>query len=332
MRRRPRRVFWSLLAALTLLPPLAARDASAADPPMSAAERRRAHALYDEAEKLVDAERWADALAKLEALVAVNRVTETPVVVFYTGLCKANLGRLRESLTDYKRAREALAADKHMPAKERKLLDDKLATGIGDLEGRIPKVVVHRPAGDADGELHLTLDGAGVEAADVIDKPLPLDPGEHKLSATAPAKKPFEKDFTLTERQTFELTLELESDAPPPKPAPPPPPPPPPPSTGQKTVGYIVLGVGAAALVGGGTHVILDRVVGNKDDNADLVTAAIGGAGVLGVGVGIVLLATAPSSAPKADAAGRAPSPAPGLRFGGGPTPSGASFWLGGSF
>jgi hypothetical protein len=330
MRRRPSRASWPLLTALALLPALAPRAASAETPvTMTAAERRRARALYDEAEKLVDAERWADALAKLEALAAINKATETPVVVFYTGLCKANLGRLRESLQDYKRARERLAADARFPARERKLLEEKLDVGVADLEGRIPRLTLRRRPGDPEGEgLTVRVDDAEVEPASVLDKPYPLDPGEHRVRAELASMKPFEKEFTLAEKQSLELRLDFEPVAKPPPPKPPPPPPPPPPSGTQKTIGYLALGVGGAALVGGGVHATFDRVLGDKDKNADLVTIAVGGGGLLGVGVGIVLLATAPSAAPKAGSA----APAPGLRVGGGPSRGGASVWLGGSF
>jgi tetratricopeptide (TPR) repeat protein len=340
MRRRPRRAFWPLLVVLAFSPSLAPRDASAADPPMSAAARRRARALYDEAEKFVDAERWADALAKLEALVAVNKATETPVVIFYTGLCKANLGRLRESLQDYRRARVLLAADSRSPARERALLDEKLGGGIDDLEGRIPRLTLRRPPGGPEGTPKLSIDGAEIDPATSIDKPLPLDPGDHKLRAElASAAKPFEKDFSLAEKQALELSLDFEP-VPPPKPPPPKPKPPEPAPTGgaQKFFGYAALGLGGASLVGAGAHVTFDRVLGNNEKNADLVSLALGGGGLLGVGAGIVLLVTAPSPPPAVGAAPRPaaglapPAPPPGLRFGGGPSRDGASFWLGGSF
>ncbi|HEU4404026.1 MAG TPA: hypothetical protein VFS43_01845 [Polyangiaceae bacterium] len=329
MRRRPSRAPWPLLAALALLPALAPRAASAEAPvTMTAAERRRARALYDEAEKHVDAERWADALAKLEALAAINKATETPVVVFYTGLCKANLGRLRESLQDYKRALELLAAAR-APARERKLLEEQLDVGVADLEARIPRVTLRRRPGDPAGEgLKLSVDGAELEPASALDKPHPLDPGEHRLRAELAAMKPFEKEFTLAERQSLELSLDFEPVERPKPPKPKPPPPPPPPSGAQKAFGYVALGLGGAALVGGGVHVALDRFVGDKDKNADLVSLGLGGGGLLGVGAGIVLLATAPSAGPEAGAA----APAPGLRFGGGPSRGGASAWVGGSF
>ncbi len=305
---------------------------------MKAAERQRARVLYDEAEKLVQATRWADALAKLEALTAVHKATETPVVVFYIALCKANLGRLRESLQDYKKARALLAADARFPAKERAALEEKLGVGATDLEARLPKVTVRLEPGDpAAGELHLTLDGAEVDAALLVDKPFALDPGDHKLGAEAPARKPVERAFALREGQALDVPLGFAPVAVP-KPPPakkPPPPPPPPPSGLQKTLGYVVLGLGGAALVAGGTHVTLDRFVGNDKENADLVTLGLGGGGLVGVGVGIVLLATAPSAprAPRAGFAGPATAAPPGLRWGAGPARGGgASLWVGGSF
>lgn len=340
MRRRPGRALWPLLAALALAPTLAPRVASA-DTPLSAADRRRARALYDEAEKFVDAERWADALGKLEALAALGKATETPVVVFYIGLCKANLGRLRESLQDYRRARELLAADARSPAKERKLLEEKLNVGVDDLDARIPRVTLRRQPGDPPTDaLRVTVDGAEVEAASVVDAPLPLDPGEHRVAAEAPSRKPVERAFTLAERQALEVRLDFAPVAARPAPRAPAPPPPPPPSGGtQRALGYAALALGAAGVIAGGVHVTLDRFAGNDEKNADLVTIGAGGGGLLFAGLGIVLLATAPSSAPRARAGEPAPGPAlasraaQALRFGRAPAPGGGG-WLGvgGSF
>lgn len=304
--------------------------------------------LFDEADKLMDTERWADALAKLESLVSSYKAAETPAVMFYTGLCKSNLGRLRDALRDYERARVMLAADTKSPARDRKALEDKLGESITELEARVPHVQLRAEPGDPEtASLHITIDGAEVEAANVVDAPLALDPGEHKLNVEAPQRKPLEREFSLRERQTLDLRLGLARLAVPPPPPKKAPPPPPPPSGGtRKAFGYGFLGLGIAGLLAGGAHVTSDRILGNKEDNADLISIGALGVGVLGLGAGIYLLASGPSAPPAPAAALDAPAfrstgaravaadlPAP--RWVGVPAAgarSGPAFSIGGSF
>src|ERR1700750_421558 len=89
-----------LLSSLAALAAAPARADSAPTAP-SAADLKAARDLFIAAEKDEDAQRWADALDKLERVAAVKR---TSGVRYHTALCEEHLGRLRAALEDYKGA------------------------------------------------------------------------------------------------------------------------------------------------------------------------------------------------------------------------------------
>jgi hypothetical protein len=105
-----------------------------------------------------------------------------------------------------------------------------VGTQLADLNPRVPRVVIHAPAAGADAVV--TLDGVPVPPNRLGD-PLPVDPGDHRVEATDPGRRPAVATATLHERDAVVIDLppgELLIPAPaaPPPPVAPPAPPPPP--------------------------------------------------------------------------------------------------------
>src|SRR6185369_6498169 len=108
-------------------------------------------------------------------------------------------------------------------------------------------------------KIEVTRDGNGVSQTS-WGTALPVDSGTHTVEATAEGRKPFKTSVTIAkDGEKAEVTVpKLEVDAtatatPPTKPGTTTPPPPPPPivereSGGQKTLGFIVAGIGVAGI------------------------------------------------------------------------------------
>jgi hypothetical protein len=224
------------------------------------------------------------------------------------------------------------------------------------LEKKLQKIIIEipvRPAG-----LEVKLDGAPLPET-VLGTEIPLDPGDHELLVTAPSKKPW-RQAKLNLGPSAVITrvgVTLEDAASPPPPATPlSPPPAPAPAdangaeretgSGRRTAGFVAGGVGLAGIaVGavmlglasslsnrGNTEILSGQVqTGQNDHDAAVSDQTIGliagGAGVVALGVGIVLILTAGShhSAP-------ARSGITALRIRPEIGPSGAGLGLGAAF
>src|SRR5262249_15853801 len=162
---------------------------------------------------------------------------------------------------------------------------------------------------------------------------IPVDPGSHTVEASAPGKKPWSTTLNVAEgpRQESVVVPALE-DAPIPveiAPAPVSAPPPEPPHTAntQKTLGWVLMGVGSAGLITGGVLALLARG-DNNDANAecrpDVVrlcnpagvklgesahskatwAGVTAGVGLVALGAGVTLLLIAPSASSQAGSTG----------------------------
>src|SRR5580700_8963565 len=129
MFRRPLGCLALATFSLSLLP---SRAATAADGPTEA-QLSAARALFIAAEKDEDAERWSDALEKLQR---VAQVKLTPGVRYHIALCEEHLGRLVAALNDYKVA--ASEAHAENASDVLRLVDKRVA----DSTERIPHVII----------------------------------------------------------------------------------------------------------------------------------------------------------------------------------------------
>lgn len=229
------RALCRLLLALGLL--FGATPALAENP----TELKRARAQFQRGIELEQAGNWAEAIQQFRE---VGSVRMTPQVRFHIAYCEENLGRLVTALGGYELAlaeAEQVGAD----------FKNEVETAITRLRERIPKLLIERGAG-ADAAA-VQLDGIDLGASS-IGAEIPLDPGPHAVTATAPGYQPFSATATLKERETTRVLLELVPE------------PVPPPGEGKpgqvivvtrtespkRLVPYIVGGAGVAALISGG--------------------------------------------------------------------------------
>ena len=87
---------------------------------------------------------------------------------------------------------------------------DDLKRRIGEIDSRIPRLLVKRPT--AIKGLQVSVDDDAVEASNAA---LALDPGKHIVRASAPGYRPFLKSVSLKpgEKQTLTITLVPDSQA-----------------------------------------------------------------------------------------------------------------------
>lgn len=216
---------------------------------------RAARQLFVEAERDEAAQRWSEALEKLQR---VSQVKFTAGVHFHVALCQEHLGKLAAALDGYTIAENQARAEN---AQDVLRLVGKRIADIGPRVPRLTVRVVPQPA-----DTTVTLDGVRLTSA-VLATAIPVDPGEHRVEATAAGRTPATATVTLQERDSQSVELKLPAVAPAPAPAPasvPAPAPAPasapepsPDATGPTHTAAIVTTAGAVVLAGGGLAAFL---------------------------------------------------------------------------
>jgi hypothetical protein len=238
-------------AALSIALVLLARTGLAADP----REQQLAQALFDEARQLMEQKRYAEACPKL---AESQRLDPGGGTLLNLAVCHEKEGRLATAQTEFS---EALSVAVRDARKDREAIArERLAV----LEGKIPRIaVVVPPASDIEG-LEVKVDGLVLRRA-AWGVAMPVDPGLHKIEATAPGRTAWSAQAPVPnapEKKTIEVPLlEPLGALPPPviQYVPPAPPPPAQPATQVTTwesgrpnpVFYVALGVAAVGGVVG---------------------------------------------------------------------------------
>jgi hypothetical protein len=246
---------------------LHAGAAFAADPKNGNGDPSAAQSLFYEARALMAQGRYAEACPKLEESNRLDRGIGTQ---FNLADCNEHIGKIATAWAGFV---DVAAQSKAANQLEREKVARKRAQTI---EARVPKLVVEVPA--APPGLEVKRDGVVVGQAQ-WGTPIPVDPGAHKIVATAPGRQPWETTVTATEGRAAKVVLPRELPAAVVAVAPAPPPRPPEPSStttttsdvqsvqtydfpepvdessgsAQRTVGWVVtaLGVGGLAVAGG---------------------------------------------------------------------------------
>ncbi|MBI2388902.1 MAG: hypothetical protein HYV09_04720 [Deltaproteobacteria bacterium] len=254
---------------------------------------------------LETAKQWDKALEKFEQ---VAKVRMTPAVRFHIALCKENLGLLIEALHDFELAESDAKAEK-VEAVMKEAPEHAAA-----IRPKIPKLVFKVPA-DVDG-LAVTLDGSPIDPKG--GEETLVNPGTHKIEATADKRHPFSQEITVEVGETKTVNIKVPPIV---EDAPPPPEEDKPPTEEPKkpklpVPALVVGGIGVAALVGAGFFALkrssiksdLDGVCSGDPpscppDKEDAIsqgrtyttlTNVFLIVGVVGVGAGVVLWMTAP--------------------------------------
>jgi hypothetical protein len=246
------------LLGVTVLAASATLSAPAAASPTDA-ELKAARDLFADAVKDEDAGRWSDALDKLHHVADVKL---TSGVRYHLALCDEHLGHMVAALDAFTAVQAQATTDGAHDVL--RLVGKHLV----DLGPRVPRLTVRVLPTDVTATVRL--DGVVLPASSV-GTPLPVDPGVHKLEASAESKAPAVATVTLQERDVTSIDLKLGDPVPVPVATPPPPPawppasPPapaaPPPGAaspaqtsppGGTRTGAIIATAGAAVLAGGG--------------------------------------------------------------------------------
>jgi hypothetical protein len=229
---------------------------AAADHEPSAAELASARSLFNEARAAEDQGNWDEALTKLDA---VAKVKMTPQVRFHLGLCQEHTTRLVEALNNLERAASE-GGEQNLPT-----VVEEANEHAANVRARLPKLFIALPeATDA----RVEVDGQ-VVATVLLTRPVPCDPGTHKIVASAPGLA-FSKEVTIAEREEKRIEVVFAPLSPSTSPSPFPSPPAeatPRASVSRDTesdglfrsptVGWVAVGVGGAALIGTAVSILV---------------------------------------------------------------------------
>ncbi|HEX8795756.1 MAG TPA: hypothetical protein VF765_32625 [Polyangiaceae bacterium] len=195
-------------AALALLGGLA--SASTARAQTSAADKATAQALYDEGKRLMDAGQFAQACPKFADSEKLDPGVGT---LLNLGVCYEKNGQTASAWATYKDAASA-AANAGEAAREKYARDHAAA-----LEPSLAKLTV-AVATPVEG-LQVRRDGEAIPTAS-FGLALPIDPGDHTVTASAPHYKPWSATVTVAKSATASVQIPALEPAPEPTPAPPP--------------------------------------------------------------------------------------------------------------
>ena len=203
------------LPALAALLGALALDASAAradEPPMDRLHDAEVFCRSYPSTPMCAAMKMRAAGACAEAIPIFERSQkEAPMagIGLYLADCLEETGRLKSAwllFLDVVASAEALG---------KKALEQNARARAAALEPRIPRLTVTVPSPlFAIAEIAITLDGKPLPQA-TWNKPLPVDPGDHIITASAPGKARVELTTTLT-RSPVDVTIPLLQDLPPP--------------------------------------------------------------------------------------------------------------------
>jgi hypothetical protein len=302
------------------------RPAGAQESQDQAANIAAARSLGIEGVQLAEAGKCDQAIDKLTRAEALYHA---PTILDRLGECQVKVGQIVLGTENLNRV-----VREQLPANAPKAFRDAQARAQKALDAALPRIA-HLTVNVEPKEAKITVTVSDVPVpAALLGVERPTDPGTHEVVASAPGYLTQKTTVTLAEagRETVTLRLTLDPNAPKEEPAPavaPPLPPPllpeqqpPPPATARsnstKTIGYVLIGVGAAGVVAGGITgaVALQKkgeldcpdkhCSGSQKDNLDsanslaLVSTVGFAVGIPAVAVGTVLLLTSGSSQQKA--------------------------------
>ena len=197
-------------------------------------ELARARASFQQG---VELEQAGNCPAALNLFRQVGQIRMTPQVRFHIAACEAQLGRLVAALGGFQLA----LADADSVGRG---FRDEVEENVRRLQERIPKLTLKRGAGAETATIEI--DGTPLGNSS-IGVEVPLDPGPHAVSASAPGYSDFAQTVTLEEggSETVEVVLSrVPSDVRVlPLPGEPP---------RSNVPAYVIGGVGVASLVGAG--------------------------------------------------------------------------------
>ena len=257
--------------------------------------------------------------AALEQFRNATSVMPSPVIALFEARCLVKLGRLVEADEAYRRVENFTLPPNATEASRRAIVSGREEGGV--MRSRIPRLTLTFDA-DARDTVEVRIDGRPV-APSTFETEQPIDPGVHRLEASKKGETSIwaTETFTLKEGERRSVGVRPKVVAVALLVPPPPPPPPVPPddrSKTRRTLGYLAVGVGGAGLVTGLTaglvmlgkkgqldgdcpnNVCPPAAHGDLDTFRTVRTVSTVGytVGVVGIGLGALLVFSAPKPTP----------------------------------
>ena len=237
-RRARRGATWALVLAAVLMVQVAA----AQEP--DAATRLAARDLAVAGAEAFDQRDYATALDRFKRAESLYKVPSIAVMI---ARCLGRLGRVVEAVDKYEETLR-MPLDASAPeAFQRAVADAKVE--VEAEQARLARLELRLPA-DAPPSTQVLLDGKRVPAA-LIGIATPVDPGPHRVEASAPGREPYRVELSLSEggQQALHIGLDVA------RPAAPGPASSPSPASDRgarsSTLGIALVAGGAVAIVGG---------------------------------------------------------------------------------
>ncbi|WP_441287097.1 hypothetical protein ACSRUE_33175 [Sorangium sp. KYC3313] len=164
----------------------------------------QAEALLDEGKSLMKKGKVAEACPKLEESY---RLSPRSATLLALAMCHEKQGKIATAWSEYIDLGAAARKEGN-----KRLEADAKARGAR-LELSLPRLTLSVPRAAAIEGLEVMLDGAPLDGA-LWGQARPIDPGQHKVSASAPGRKPWEKSVSIKrgERKTVAVPA-LAKDA-----------------------------------------------------------------------------------------------------------------------
>lgn len=186
---------------MTALSGAALLDASEAEA-QTDEERAGARVAATKGAEAFNAQRYAEAV---DLFMRAESLVHAPTHLLYIARAQEKLGKLVRAREAYlKVTRERIEANAPQAFRAAQAEAQKALTA---LEPRIPNITV-QVEGAGSGPVSVTLDGAPLPPA-LVGLPYPVDPGEHKLQATAEGRASGEQVVTVQEGQRDTVVLQL---------------------------------------------------------------------------------------------------------------------------
>ena len=209
--------------------------------------------VYNEALELMEARRFDEACPRFEASF---RMAPTSRAKMAFALCHERAGHVATAWAAYREAaRLARQANDEVSR-------DAAQTRAAALEPRMPRLVIR---GGREPGVAVHLDDA-LRPPATLEQVLPVDPGRHVVRAVREGRPPFERALTVAEGELATVEIPpLEAARVDLRPAPPE-------SSPGRSLGLVLLGIGAAGLVTSGVTGLM--VIDRGDARADVCSPA----------------------------------------------------------
>ena len=171
---------------------------------VSDADRAAARDLFNKGVELQNQQKFPEALDHFERS---QKVVNAPTNLLHIGQCQAALGRLVEAAEAFR----AAARFQLQPGAPAPFVaaQNEATTQLSTIEPRIPELKINVQPKDIP-TLTVTVDDQPVNSA-LVGVSRPVNPGTHKVSASAPGYTKAERTVDLKEKQKIEVTLSLVS-------------------------------------------------------------------------------------------------------------------------